>query len=229
MQKQNGFAHALIIPVILIIIVGLIVWRVVSVEQDKQKAQLQNQQETTAPIPTLSADEQEALKAQDGDLPPTPEQTPSAATTQTTPKPPVNNATTGAASAPAPQPPASAPQPSAPPAPTVQRPTAEFCAQKNGASFTNVWFTGNGTYTYDGYAWENGYSYSLPRVSKTETGTPLFNYDTMQTFDVVAYGTQPQWAVCSKAGYVMVYYTVPNSPYTFNALAEYGHLSLQQP
>lgn len=230
-QKQNGFAHPLIlVPIILVVVIGVIAWRVVS-NEDKQKARLQTtqQEDLTSPVPALSAEEQEKLKAQDGDIPPTAEQAPAVATTQDTPPKPVNNSTTGAASVPAPNPPAPTSQPSTTPAPTTQRPTAEFCAQKDGASFTNVWFTGNGTYTYDGYAWENGYSYSLPRASKTETGTPLLNYDTMQIFDVVAYGTQPQWAICSKPGYVMVYYTVPNSPYTFNVLAEYGHLSLQQP
>lgn len=228
-QKQEGFAHmAILVPVILIVVLGAVLWRVITTQQEKDKAQMQAQQEAAqTSVPILSTEEQEALKAADGDIPPTPEQAPTVATTQSNPPKPVNNSTTGAVSVPKPT---STPQPSTTtPTPTIQRPTAEFCTQKNGASFTNVWFTGNSTYTYDGYAWEGGYSYSLPRVSKTETGTPLFNYDTMQTFDVVAYGTQPQWAICSKPGYVMVYYTVPNSPYTFNALAEYGHLSLQQP
>lgn len=228
---EKGFTHSLLLVVLVVIAtIGLVGWRIASVQQKKESSQQQTaKDEEGQPIQKLSSEEQQELKAQNGDIPPTAETTPAVATTKTTPPKPVNNSNSGTTS-PAQQTPATPPNSSSPPAPSVLRPTAEFCAQKNGASFTNVWFTGTGTYTYDGYAWENGYSYSLPRVSKTETGTPLRNYDTMQIFDVVEYGTQPKWAICSdKAGYVMVYYSVPNSPYTFNVLAEYGHLSLQQP
>jgi hypothetical protein len=241
-SKEKGFAHVyLILAIVVILAVGAIGWRIFDKKQQGEKsAQLQSQQEAEGEtIAKLSAEEQEKLKAKNGDIPPTAENAPAVATTKETPPKPVDNTTKGAVTqtqkataAPSlseSSTPTAAPAPTTPSAPTVLRPTAEFCAQKNGASFTNVWFTGTGTYTYDGYAWENGYSYSLPRISKTETGTPLRNYDTMQIFDVVEYGTQPAWAICSKAGYVMVYYTVPNSPYTFNVLAEYGHLSLQQP
>lgn len=234
--KEKGFAHAIIIvPVLVVAVIGAISWRVVISQQEKQNAQSEVKQGTSANTPTvpvLNAQEQEKLKTTNGTLSPTPESTPQVATTKATPPKPVNNSTNGAVATPNVAPPATTTTPVPTPAtPSVQRPTAEFCAQKDGASFTNVWFTGTGTYTYDGYAWEEtGYSYSLPRVSKTETGTPLRNYDSMQIFDVVAHGTKPQWAICSdKGGYVMVYYTVPNSPYTFNVLAEYGHLSLQQP
>lgn len=237
-SKEKGFAHVLLlVTVIVVLAVAAIGWRISTVmQQDKKNAQLQTQQDQKngdKPITRLSGKEQEELKAKNGGIPPTAESAPAVATTKTTPPKPVDNSTTGTTSQPQPKPaPSTTPSSpaAAPAAPTVLRPTAEFCAQKDGASFTNVWFTGTGTYTYDGYAWESGYSYTLPRVSKTETGTPLRNYDSMQIFDVVEYGTQPSWAHCSqKSGYVMVYYSVPNSPYTFNVLAEYGHLSLQQP
>lgn len=238
-KKESGFAHiAIIVPAIIVLVIGLVGWRVVTTQQERQSAQTRTGENSAAPtsIEKLSLEEQEKLKAATGNLPPTAETTPTVATTTTTPPKPVNNSTTGAAApAPAPAPtPAASPAPTTttppPPAPTVQRPTAEFCAQKDGNSFTNVWFTGTSSYTYDGYAWESGYSYTMPRVSKTESGTPLYSYDSMQIFDVVAYGTQPQWAICSdKPGYVMVYYSVPSSPYTFNVLAKFEHLSLQQP
>lgn len=237
-SNEKGFAHVcLLVAVIVVLAVGAIGWRVNNIRQQKN-AQSQTQQEADKQaIAKLSLEEQEELKIKNGDIPPTAESTPTVASTKEAIPKPVSNTTEGAvsqtqnaASVPVGSTTQASPPVAATTAPTVLRPTAEFCAQKNGASFTNVWFTGTGTYTYDGYAWENGYSYSLPRVSKTETGTPLRNYDGMHIFDVVEYGTQPQWATCSdKAGYVMVYYSVPSSPYTFNVLAEYGHLSLQQP
>jgi hypothetical protein len=238
---QRGIAHLAIITlcVVVVAVVAFAAWRVQDVSKQANTDKTKNPASQTAEI-DLQAEDLEKKAAATA---PTNDNTPAAVTTQTKPTTPINNATTGAKPTPKPASPTAQPTPTAAPAPapasaptpnpapaTISQPTAQFCAQKNGNSFTNIWLTGNASYTYDGYQWENGYSFSLPRVSKTETGTPVYNSDSMTIFDVLTYGTQPSWAICSeKAGYVMVYYSVPNSPYTFNVLAKFEHLSLTQP
>lgn len=100
-----------------------------------------------------------------------------------------------------------------------RRPTPEFCASKNGASF-DAWTTDNAAYTYQ--MWQNG---ALKSV--TETGTAALGSDSMKIIGVIPYKTKAAWAHCSeKAGYVMFYYHPSGSVYIYNWLVPFDNLSL---
>ncbi|MDB5171106.1 MAG: hypothetical protein JWO35_800 [Candidatus Saccharibacteria bacterium] len=241
-RTSAGFisAHIIVIAALVVGVSGVGLSRVYQAQQDKKLSQQTQANGKIASADKLKVSTQKANELQTKDTPvPTAKNSPSTTSTPTKPATPVNNSTTGAVKKAVPA--TTSPTPAtttptvtttAPPvaASTITRPTTAFCAQKDGNSFTNVWLTNNTAYTYQGYEWENGYSLTLPMVAKAETGTPLRNYDSMQIFDVLPYMSKPKWATCSdKAGYIMYYYSVPNSPYTFNVLAEFGHVSLTQP
>jgi Tfp pilus assembly protein PilV len=230
--NQRGFAMlpVMLVAALLFGLAGFGGWRVYQSQNSKNlQSQAQANGRSLSDSRSTDLKEEQALQEKIATTKPKDISAPgnSSATTITTPPAPVKNTTSGTSQQTTNKPPASQ---STTPVSNITRPTAEFCAQKNGNTFTNVWLTGSSSYTYQGYQWENGYSYSLPQVSKTETGTPLRNYDSMQIFDVLPYGSQPQWAHCSdKAGYIMYYYSVPNSAYVFNVLAAFEHVSLTQP
>lgn len=225
---QSGFA---LLPVIALftaaVAISAVTWRV---HDTQQRARLDKQNQATLQAAQIAQDSIKSLdhksivnesvkgqkteqaspesakqedKAISGSKPPV--------ATTTKPATPTNNSTTGAA----PKPPSS-----------ITRPTAEFCAQKKGGTFTNAWLTDNNQYTYQ--VWDSGQS---KLINKTETGTPAKNSDTMNIVDVIPHLTKPSWAHCSeKAGFVMIYYTPGGSdPYTYNLLVAFAHISLSQP
>lgn len=225
-QGQRGFAtfEVILVVIVLVAITGFAAWRIIGNKQDDTQKNLvsgpltsedrQRLEETTAE----STEAQTTTTASGGNAASTPTSSGQATTnnakkttTNSTPAPTTQNTS--------PQPtttPPSAPAPS-------NRPTAEFCQQKNGASFTNAWAIDNSSHTYQ--VWENG-----GWVNKTETGTAARNFDTMQIVGVIPYLKQAAWAICSeKAGYITFYYRPTGSVYTYNWLVAYEHISIVQP
>lgn len=229
-NEQHGFATFEIILVIiaLVLITGFAAWRIASNNNDAQKNLISGPltsedrlrlEELAVDTTTPAAGNSTATT--DGPS----SQNPNASTNSSS-----NNATSSntqpTQSSPQSTSPAQSP-PTSPSAPATtapsNRPTTEFCKQKDGASFTNVWAVENATHTYQ--VWENG-----GWVNKSETGTAARNYDTMQIVGIIPYVTRAAWATCSdKAGYIMFYYQPSGSVYTYNWLVPFEYVSLVQP
>ena len=232
-NKQLGFAtlEIIIIVVVLAAITGLAIWRITSSRQNANQKNFvsgpltqedRQRLEDSGEITTTEASPQNTStnNNQSTSTSPTSNQaSPTSASNSSS----SNQSTSQNTSQTNQQ--SSANQSSPPAAPSTpvasNRPTAEFCAQKNGGNFS-VWAADNSNHTYQ--VWENG-----GWVNKTETGTAGRNFDTMQVVGVIPYAKKAEWANCSeKAGYVMFYYKPSGSAYTYNWLVPFEHASLVQ-
>ena len=228
-KKQHGFAtiEIVVVVVILVLITGFAIWRIQSSKQDSEQKNLISGSLTTEDRERLEANTSTADAASPADNSPSSTPAPSSpsnpnpsnANTSAGQQNQSQNTNTSTSTTQTTTPPPA----STPPAVSNNRPTAEFCKQKDGDSFTNAWVTDNSSHTYQ--IWENG-----GWVSKTETGTAARNYDTMQVVGVIPYHTRAAWAICNdKAGYIMFYYKPGGSVYTYNWLVPFEHITLVQP